>query len=58
MLDEVANTNIDLFFFEIQENIMIVSKEYAQLLQRPANINILTFDSQGVGWDQRLQHIL
>lgn len=49
MLDEVANTNIDLFFFEIQENIMVVSKEYAQLLQRPANINILTFDSQGVG---------
>lgn len=42
MLDEVANKNIVSFFFEIKESIMMVSKEYAQFLQRPANKSILT----------------
>jgi len=42
MLDEVAKENINSFFFEIQENIMLVSKEYTQILQRPENTNILT----------------
>lgn len=57
MLEEIANKNIDSFFFEIQENIMMVSEEYTQLLQRPTHTIILTFYSQDVGWDQRLQHI-
>lgn len=43
MLDEVANKNIDSFFFKIQENIMIVAKEYTKLVQRPANRSMLTF---------------
>lgn len=56
MLDKVANNKINSFFFKIQANIMMVHKEYAQLLQRPANTSMLTFFSQSVSCGQRLQH--
>lgn len=58
MLDEVANKNMDSFFFEIQKNIMMASKKCTQLLQRPEKTYIVTFYAHGVGLDQRLQRIL